>query len=318
MSDKKKKEKIAEKTVGNDETLEPQEVVDKTVITSIERLDTICEKEAYILFMSGPLQGKLHCLAKSTTVIGRDESVDIQIKDVRISRRHFQIDREGGFCILKDLGSTNGTYVNGSRAKVHALEDGDRIQIPGSVVIKFAHGDTGERMFLDEFYHMANFDAVTGATSKHAFTKRLDEEFSYANRTNNPLSLLMIDIDFFKKVNDTHGHLAGDLALSHIATSIMKTIRNEDIAARYGGEEFAVILRGIDSVGAAQLGERVRKGIEGFPMKFEDKMISLTVSVGVATLKEKNYKTPTELIDAADKCLYEAKETGRNKVVSKC
>ncbi|PIU58487.1 MAG: GGDEF domain-containing protein, partial [Deltaproteobacteria bacterium CG07_land_8_20_14_0_80_38_7] len=199
--------------------------------------------------------------------------------------------------------------------KSHELKDGDKIQIPGSIVIKFAYGDAGERMFLDEFYQMANFDAVTSVTNKHAFTKRLDEEFSYAKRGNLPLSLLMIDIDLFKKVNDTYGHLAGDLALSHIAALIQRMVRNEDIVARYGGEEFSVILRGINLEGARGLAERIRNGVEENLMDFEGKKIPITISLGIATLVQQNYASPEELISAADQCLYAAKEGGRNKCV---
>lgn len=294
-----------------------EEAVDKTVVTKIEKIEKPSEREAYILFMSGPLQGKLHCLEKDNTVIGRDDGVDIQIKDIRISRQHFQINVAEGVAVLEDLGSTNGTYVNGQRVKSHTLTDGDRIQIPGSVVIKFAYGDKGEQMFHEEFYHMANFDAVTGAYSRHYFMKRLDEEFSYAKRTGIPLSLLMIDIDFFKKVNDNYGHLAGDLALNHVAKQINETIRSEDILGRYGGEEFAVVLRGIDNPGAVQLAERVRRAIETNSMKFEDQTISITVSIGVSTLTQENCSVSKELIDRADQCLYAAKEGGRNRVETK-
>ncbi len=294
-------------------TNKSDDAVDKTVVTSIEKLES-CEREAFILFMSGPLQGKLKCLEQEKTIIGRDDKVDIQIKDIRISRQHFQIRVVDGNAILEDLGSTNGTYVNSQRVKVHQLQDGDKIQIPASVVIKFAYGDAGERMFHEEFYQMANFDAVTSLASKHAFIKRFDEEFSYASRTNLPLSLIMCDIDFFKKVNDTYGHLAGDLALSHIADLIKKTIRNEDIAARYGGEEFAVILRGIDLEGAKGLAERIRSIVEKTPMNFENKQIKITLSLGVANMDKEKYKKPKQLIQAADQCLYAAKESGRNQV----
>ena len=294
-----------------------EETVDKTVVTKIEKIERPSEREAYILFMSGPLQGKLHCLQGVKTVIGRDEAVDIQIKDIRISRQHFQINLLEGNAVLEDLGSTNGTYVNGHRVKMHTLQDGDRIQIPASVVIKFAYGDKGEQMFHEEFYQMANFDAVTSIFSRHYFMKRLDEEFSYAKRTEIPLSLLMVDIDFFKKVNDNFGHLAGDLALNHIAKQIKDTIRHEDIVGRYGGEEFAVILRGIDHEGAVQLADRVRKAVETNPMMFEDQSVPITVSIGVATLYEDNYELPKNLSDEADQRLYAAKEGGRNRVVGK-
>ncbi len=290
------------------------EVVDKTVITSIEKLDEIIDRRAYILFLSGPLQGKLYCLEKKNTIVGRADDVDININDSRISRHHFRIDVVEGDAVIEDMGSTNGTYVNGERVKSHTLKDGDKIQISSSTVIKFAYGDKGERMFHDEFYNMANFDAVTGIYNKHSFIKRLDEEFSLSKRSGHSLSLLMLDIDHFKKVNDTYGHIAGDFMLAHIAKKVGVTIRNEDILAKYGGEEFVVILRGIDSEGAVQLAERIRAAVEGSPLQFEGHTISKTISIGVATLNNQNFDSPQAFIDAADKQLYLAKENGRNQV----
>ncbi len=291
------------------------EVVDKTVITSIEKLDEITDRRAYILFLSGPLQGKLYCLEKKETLVGRADEVDIHINDARISRHHFKINVAEGDATIEDMGSTNGTYVNGSKLKgAYLLRDGDKIQISSSTVIKFAYGDKGERMFHDEFYNMANFDAVTGIYNKHVFLRRLEEEFSHAKRTSHPLSLLMIDIDFFKKVNDTYGHLAGDFVLSHIVKRIGETIRNEDILARYGGEEFVVILRGIEKDGAVLLAERIRLSIEKNPLQFEGHTITSTISIGVSTLKGANFDSPKALLDAADQQLYAAKEGGRNQV----
>lgn len=298
----------------NNKDEKKEEVAEKTFVTSMHKIEEPSECRAYILFLSGPLQGKLYCLEGEQTIIGRADDVDIQINDVRVSRHHFKIKTAGGEAVIEDLGSTNGTFVNGQRQQNHALKDGDKIQISSSTVIKFAYGDKGERMFHDEFYNMANFDAVTGIYNKHAFAKRLDEEFSHAKRASLPLSLLMIDIDFFKKVNDTYGHLAGDFVLTHVAKRIGQTIRNEDILARYGGEEFVVILRGIEGEGAIHLAERVRTAVEEEPMLFEGHSIPSTISIGVATFKGTNFDSPKSLIDSADQFLYAAKESGRNRV----
>jgi len=297
-----------------DKKEQKEETADKTFVTSMHKVEEPGECRAYILFLSGPLQGKLYCLEREHTVIGRADDVDIQINDVRVSRHHFKIRTASGGAVLEDLGSTNGTYVNGQRRQSHTLKDGDKIQISSSTVIKFAYGDKGERMFHDEFYNMANFDAVTGIYNKHAFIKRLDEEFSHAKRANIPLSLMMIDIDFFKKVNDSYGHLAGDFVLTHIAKRIGQTIRNEDILARYGGEEFVVILRGTDKDNAVLLAERIREAIAKEPMLFEGHSIPITISIGIATLKGKNYDLPKALIDSADQYLYVSKQNGRNQV----
>ena len=163
---------------------------------------------------------------------------------------------------------------------------------------------------------MANYDAVTGVLNKHVFIRRLKEEFSYSKRKEWGMSLLMIDIDFFKKVNDTHGHMAGDYVLGGVAQRIQEAIRDEDILARYGGEEFAVILRGIDAKGAAKLAERVRNLVAAKPFTFEKNAIPVTISIGVATFIGENFKNTDELIARADACLYKSKEDGRNRVTA--
>jgi len=294
---------------------EKKDLFESTVVTSIEKLGEIeADQKAYILFLAGPLQGKLFLLNPGQTVIGRSDDVDIPIQDNRISRRHFAINVHNGKAELLDLSSTNGTYVNGTRAEQKVLEDGDKIQISSSTILKFAYGDKGERMFHEEFYQMANFDAVTGANNKQAFIKRFQEEFSYAKRNKLPMSLIMFDIDFFKKVNDTYGHMAGDYILKRIAEKANDTVRGEDIMARYGGEEFAIILRGSAMPGAIKLAERIRESVASEIYEFEGNNIPVTISLGVATFEGDNYETQDELMAAADARLYHSKENGRNQV----
>lgn len=294
-----------------------EDIGDKTVVTAIHELETGGDdRRAYILFLSGALQGKLFCLEPGRTIIGRGDDTDILVQEQRISRHHFQILVEEGQAVVEDLGSTNGTFVNGEKVKRKPLASGDKIQISSSTVIKFAYGDKGERMFHDEFYQMANFDAVTNIYNKRFFLERIKEEFSHAKRRQNPLSLLMIDIDFFKKVNDAHGHLAGDFILAQVAGAIKSMVRGEDILARYGGEEFSVILRGIDAKGALVLAERIRKRIEDLNPFFEAKRIPVTISLGVSTLLGDAPANAEALIAAADERLYHSKESGRNRVSS--
>jgi diguanylate cyclase (GGDEF)-like protein len=124
----------------------------------------------------------------------------------------------------------------------------------------------------------------------------------------------MLDIDFFKKVNDTHGHLAGDAVLVKMAKVLQSMTRQEDIVARYGGEEFVMILRNTPEDGAHLLAERIRTTVAGTPVAFENKTINFTISMGIATLNEKNdFSTLDDFIAAADKCLYHSKENGRNQ-----
>ncbi len=295
-----------------------KEITDQTVITKVEKMESGEAKNAFILFLSGPLVGKLHQLNEGETVLGRAPEDDIVINDNRISRKHISISVLKGKAILKDLNSTNGTYVNGKKVEVHTLKDGDKVQLSSNTIFKFAHQDNLENIFHKELYKMAVLDAVTGIFNKRYFLDRLNEEFSHARRKETPLSLLMIDVDHFKQINDTHGHLAGDFALAHLAQIIKKMVRTEDIVARYGGEEFSIILRGTDSKGAFLLAERIRKMVEKTPLEFEKEAIVMTISIGVAScLEEKNIKSAEEFITTADQYLYQSKTAGRNQTSSK-
>lgn len=292
---------------------EKSDSLEKTVITSVEQLPTTDEKNAYILFLSGPLVGKICLLEEGSTTLGRAPDAGVSVNDVRISRHHITIDISGDEAVIRDMNSTNGTFINGQRIKEKRLEDGDKIQISSSTIFKFAYQDNVENVFHKELYKMAVLDAVTGIYNKRFFLDRLKEEFSHAKRFNIPLSLLMMDVDFFKKVNDTHGHLAGDCALGYLAKILKEMVRGEDVVARYGGEEFSVILRGTPRKGAHLLAERIRKQVETHPCAFEDKKMSLTISFGVATLESGNYKTYEAFIEASDKALYTSKHEGRNR-----
>jgi diguanylate cyclase (GGDEF)-like protein len=163
---------------------------------------------------------------------------------------------------------------------------------------------------------MTIVDALTGTHNKRYFIEFLDREMARCARYGRPLSLVMFDIDHFKKINDTHGHLAGDYALSTLAKVVSDTIRQEDVFARYGGEEFAVICRGIDLTGAVAFGERIRRCVDGQAFIYNGVDIKVTVSVGVAAVADVGMKEPSELIGAADDALYQAKRQGRNRVIS--
>lgn len=292
-----------------------EETHDETVITPIPQLDKDKkEKHAYIVFLSGPLVGKIHLLEEGAIKLGRATEADIPINDLGISRHHLQIENQKGVVRIKDLGSTNGTYLNGLRVQEAELCDGDKIQISSSTIIKFAYQDKVENIFHTELYRMAVVDALTGAYNKRYFEERLREEFTYCLRNNVPLSLLMLDIDYFKEVNDTHGHQAGDFILGHIAALTKSLIRSEDILARYGGEEFAVILKATDPKGGITIAERIRRIIDESIFEFEGKKIHLTVSLGIATLSFKNFGDYEALVKAADQFLYQSKFNGRNRV----
>jgi diguanylate cyclase (GGDEF)-like protein len=287
--------------------------MDETLTKPIFKIVEQQSKNAYILFLKGHLLGKLCTLEKGITVLGRSAQADIPLKDSGVSREHSEIKVDGEKVIIKDLGSTNGTFVNNKRITRHVLNDGDKIQISSATVFKFILSDESEKVFHDELYRMGVMDPVTNIYNKRYFTERLKQEFSLAKRNKTELSLIMIDLDFFKKINDTYGHLAGDFVLGKLSEVFSSLTRDEDIVARYGGEEFVAILPGSGEEGAVICAERIREKIAKTPLTFEGEKINITVSIGIATLDENNlFGSPEDFIEAADNCLYNSKKNGRN------
>ncbi|MET0411010.1 MAG: GGDEF domain-containing protein, partial [Polyangiaceae bacterium] len=173
-----------------------------------------------------------------------------------------------------------------------------------------------EEQALIRVHESALRDRLTGAYNRGVFDDRLHSEFAYSRRRQTPLAVMLFDIDYFKKLNDTHGHQAGDAVLKGVAEVVQSTVRSEDVFARYGGEEFAVIARGISQRSAHVLAERVRMAIEDHTTNFKGVAIRATVSVGVIHVPSTaQVPNPASLVASADACLYEAKHQGRNRVV---
>jgi diguanylate cyclase (GGDEF)-like protein len=197
-----------------------------------------------------------------------------------------------------------------------ALTDGDRIRLGKATVVKFTLHDELERSFHRQMYESTVRDPLTQVFNRKYLTDRLRSELSYARRHAKSLSLLMLDIDHFKNVNDTLGHLAGDAALRALAALLIKQLRAEDVVARYGGEEFVLLARGIPAQATMVLAERVRKAVEAMLIPWEPTSIRITVSVGVGfTADGAEFATPDDLVARADENLYAAKAAGRNRVV---
>jgi two-component system cell cycle response regulator len=289
------------------------ESFDETITKPIFKVIEQQSKNAYILFLKGHLLGKLCTLEKGKTIIGRSAQAGIPLKDSGVSREHLEIEVDGEKATIRDLGSTNGTFVNNKRISRYTLRDGDKIQISSSTVFKFIVSDESEKVFHDELYRMGVMDPVTNIYNKRYFTERLKQEFSLAKRNKTELSLLMIDLDFFKKINDIYGHLAGDFVLGKISEIFSTMTRDEDIVARYGGEEFVAILPGSGEEGAVICAERIREKIAQTSFMFEGTKINITVSIGVATLDENSlFGSYEDFIEVADNCLYRSKKSGRN------
>src|SRR3954454_18648624 len=269
---------------------------------------------AYLVVLAGSSVGEMYKIESEKTVIGRGQKAQIRLLDDGISREHAQLLLQGERVVLQDLGSTNGTYCNGLKVDKKELVDGDKILVGSTTILKFTYHDNLDEIFQKQMYESALRDGLTKAFNKKYFTDRLESEFTFATRHGTPLGLVLFDIDHFKKVNDTHGHQAGDFVLSEISTLLSATLRAEDVFARYGGEEFAVICRGSDESQAQVVGERMRKAVEGHRFVYEGTLIPVTISVGVAVLPNAAVKDANDIVGFADQALYKSKNGGRNRV----
>jgi len=270
---------------------------------------------AYLVVLAGASVGEMYKIEGDKTVIGRGQKAQIRLLDDGISREHAQLVILKDRIVLQDLGSTNGTYCNGLKVEGNKeLVDGDKILVGSTTILKFTYHDNLDEIFQKQMYESALRDGLTKAFNKKYFTDRLESEFTFAVRHVSPLTLVLFDIDHFKKVNDTHGHQAGDHVLSEISTLLTAALRAEDVFARYGGEEFAVICRGSDVNQGQIVAERMRKAVETHKFVFEGTHIPVTISVGVAGLPDASVKDAAELVSLADQSLYKSKHGGRNRV----
>ncbi|MCK5801097.1 MAG: diguanylate cyclase [Deltaproteobacteria bacterium] len=286
----------------------------KTVVTVISRITERPQaKEACLVVIYGQDLGKKYNLDAPSLIVGRSSKSGIQIDQESVSRNHCKLINTGKAIILRDLGSTNGTYVNDEPLDEYVLRDGDLIKI-GRTIFKFLTGGNIEHAYHEEIYRLTTVDGLTQVYNKRYFLEVLEREISRGHRYGRALSLIMFDIDLFKNVNDTYGHLAGDYVLKHLASVIKERIRREDIMARYGGEEFSIILPEIDGFNARQFAEKIRELVERTTFRFENTKIPITISIGVATAGA-DVGGPTDLIRQSDEKLYEAKHRGRNCVV---
>jgi two-component system cell cycle response regulator len=268
-----------------------------------------------LLHPPGPEIGRRMPLVKPSYLVGRESDVDLVIPRSSVSRSHARVtlDEEGAWWV-QDLGSTNGTFVNEERVVSRLLSDGDQVRF-GDVIYKFLSGSNIESAYHEEIYRMTILDGLTGVHNKRYFLEFLERELAGAVRHGHPLTLVMFDVDHFKQVNDTRGHLAGDEVLKDLTARIKPRIRREDLFARYGGEEFACVLPSTALAGGVVFAEHLRSLIAEKPTTFEDTPISFTISCGVATVHNEGKIDAEALIKRADDNLFAAKRGGRNRVV---
>jgi len=262
--------------------------------------------------------GKHFVLERKRTAIGREKANDIPLGDGKVSKAHCEIavirsSRGVEQIGILDLDSTNGTYVNGEAVVQATLKAGDKIQV-GATILQLSYSDEIEREYHAKLFDFAARDALTGLYNKRFIVNELENYCRIARRSERAFSVIMIDLDDFKRINDRYGHLAGDEYLAAVAGLFSRSLREQDIAGRIGGEEFLVILPETVIEGALHLAVRMRMSVEDFVLTYQGSDIRTTMSAGVCQY-EKGIKDVKELLDLADQALYEAKKAEKNRVM---
>ena len=269
---------------------------------------------AFLIVLAGQRFGEMFRIGEGEVVVGRGREAKIRFDDDGMSRAHAKIVAHGDQVEIVDLGSRNGTFCNGERIDRKPLADGDKLQIGSTTILKFSFHDQFDESFQRGMLDSALRDGLTRLFNRQYFQERLVNEVAFARRHGAAVSLQLLDLDHFKRLNDEHGHPAGDSVLQGLAGILERQARQEDVVARYGGEEFVILSRGGSRDSMVEVGERIRRAVEVEKFDTGSSLVSITVSVGVAVFS-KEIQEPGELIARADSALYEAKRQGRNRVV---
>lgn len=308
---------------GQDSDKTPPPAGEATVIQSDSatlnaELQRAKEQEACLIIIRGSPQGHRFFITQSEMSIGRDPTADISVSDQSISRKHAKISRLKNEIILTDLGSSNGTFVNGTKVNSGEsvpLSKEDMITL-GNSILKFLPAGELEILFYGNLGLAAHTDALTKVYNKGYLMEALEAEFKRAKALQTDFSIIFFDLDHFKKINDQYGHDAGDYVLKE-CTQLIRSyyVRPKDIFARYGGEEFVLLLFDTHQKSAAELAEKIRSAIETHAFIYEGKRLPVTSSFGVSEMKLSIESSQT-LIKQADQALYHAKMNGRNRVTA--
>ena len=276
-----------------------------------------------LVFLTGDLLAVPIPLDREEVILGRALEAGVRINDKNISRQHARIntiydnEMQPADYVLTDLNSRNGTLLNGQRITNEKLQNGDKISI-GEHILRFELLDEIDREYHRQIHRLLSHDDLTGLLSSRSFFSELRRETGRAKIENRQFCVLMMDVDYFKKVNDTYGHLTGSKTLEEIGSCITQILRSGDAAARFGGEEFAAFLLNAELTQALVAADRIRSEIEKqeFSVVRQGKFIKahhVTISIGVAAFPTDS-SDPIELVEMADSALYRAKREGRNRV----
>jgi len=271
---------------------------------------------ATLTSMTSEQTGLIYTLSKEKkNKLGSSKDSVLYVPYAGISREHSCISYiEDGYYI-EDLQSTNGTYINGQLISGERnLNNGDLISMGSSTVLRFNLYSNLEVNYHNKISQKMMFDPLTEALNKSTYERIIASELDDAKNKQLPISLLMLDIDDFKAVNDSYGHLAGDSILKKFAAVIGRQCRREDYFSRYGGEEFSIFSMGHSFQQGVRFAERIRHAIETSEFNHKSQQITVTASIGVAHANAKNVDDISSLIQVSDDALYESKNRGKNCV----
>jgi diguanylate cyclase (GGDEF)-like protein len=292
-----------------DATTNPNKTVVTVITAPSAKKDT---RDACLVVIYGDDLGRRVPLGTEPTILGRSSKCEVQVDQESVSRNHCRVSFNGKQYTIRDLGSTNGTYVNDELIDEVNLRDGDQIKV-GRTIVKFITGGNIEASYHEEIYRLMTIDGLTEIHNKRYFHEMLEREVSRSQRYERVFSIVIFDIDHFKEINDTFGHLAGDAVLRQLGALVKHKVRRDDIVARVGGEEFAILLPEVGVDGGVEAARKLRASVEGTSFQFEGTTIEVTISLGVAAW-EQGVADADGLIKNADDKLYEAKRSGRNRV----
>ncbi len=273
----------------------------------------------YLVVLSGGIPGAMLRLSTGGSRLGRSADNTIQLPDASISRYHayLGVDEEGQVR-LTDLGSTNGSFLNGRRLPENTpvlLQDGDRLQLGANVVLKFIQPDPCEEQFQREMFERTVRDPLTGLYNRAFFLAQFGPLADRGALKGLGTAVLMLDIDHFKRINDTHGHEVGDAVLREVAGVLRQATRSDDLVARYGGEEFVVALPVAAPDQATERAERVRATLASRRILAGGIPLRVTASLGLAFTPAGRPRSVSAMISTADRGLYQAKNSGRDRTV---
>ena len=282
-----------------------------------DNVATSARRRACLVVVAGLDTGSWLAVEQDEVIVGRDDTCDLTLRDDGVSRHHIGVGLQPDDTLLvTDRGSTNGTFFGQRRITEGYLRPGEKVILGLNSVLRYELQDGIDQVYQRRMHDARVRDWLTNAFNRRFFDAQLPAELSYAARQRQPLTIALLDIDHFKRINDTYGHPVGDAVLVAFCKALRQILRAEDLLARVGGEEFIVLARNTDLAGAKHLAERLRACVSDMQVKLAGRQphIQITVSVGAVAVGSDPPVPAERVMAAVDHNLYLAKTAGRDQV----